>query len=134
MESFKKYWENPKFRMAVVCIVASPLIWFLFTTMFQSRNYVPLAERIEKQQQEDRVDAKGRVQGLFDTGELLELEADEFKEIYNVITKDIQIILSKWKITCEEYLLDTKDSSYRKYLFINGTNKSIVLEFGNYVH
>lgn len=63
-----------------------------------------------------------------------EFRTVEFKEIYEVIAKQIQSLISAWKLTSEQFLLDTKDSSYRKYLFIHGVNKSIVIEFGNYTY
>lgn len=42
-----------------------------------------------------------------------EFRNSEFKEIYDLITEQIQTILSNWKVTSEQYLLDTKDSSFR---------------------
>jgi len=63
-----------------------------------------------------------------------EFRAEEFKEIYYILIKQVQSIISKWKITSEQYLLDTKDGSYKNVLFIHGLESSIVFEFGNFVH
>jgi len=58
----------------------------------------------------------------------------EFKEIYTDLFEKTESVIKNWKIEALQYLLDTKDASYRKYLFLNGENKSMVFEFGNYIH
>ena len=58
----------------------------------------------------------------------------EFEEIYEAIITNIEKLTKTWVASSYEYLIDTKDSSYRKFLLINGSNKGLVFEFGNYIH
>lgn len=39
-----------------------------------------------------------------------------------------------WDIISYEYLVDTKDGSLVRVLFIHSDNKSLILDFGNYIH
>lgn len=58
----------------------------------------------------------------------------EFSEIYQVIYEQIIDLTSIWNFKSNQFLIDTKDGSYRKFLFISEASKSIVFEFGNYMH
>jgi hypothetical protein len=58
----------------------------------------------------------------------------EFSEIYQVIYEQIIDLTSGWNSESTQFLIDTKDGSYRKFLFISETSKSMVFEFGNYIH
>ena len=58
----------------------------------------------------------------------------ELKEICQVIIDKIETLTTKWNIESSEYLIDTKDGSLQKFLFLNDNDKSIVFEFGNYFH
>ncbi|MBJ2126270.1 hypothetical protein [Flavobacterium sp. IB48] len=39
-----------------------------------------------------------------------------------------------WDIISYEYLVDTKDGSLVRVLFMHSDNKSLILDFGNYIH
>ncbi len=39
-----------------------------------------------------------------------------------------------WDIISYEYLIDTNDGSLIRVLFIHSDNKSLILDFGNYIH
>lgn len=78
----KKQWENPKFRLFVIAIISAPILWVIFNSLFKSRDYVPLAERIESKKNENRVDGKGNLVGLFDTEKIEAIDANEFEEVY----------------------------------------------------
>ena len=45
-----------------------------------------------------------------------EFRSLEFKEIYDVIIKQVQLILSKWEITSEQYLLDIEREGFLSLL------------------
>lgn len=82
IDKLKQQWENPKVRLFIITIVALPFLWIAYKGLFQSRNYVPLAERIEAKKNETRVDDKGNLVGLFDTKKLEAIDADRFEETY----------------------------------------------------
>lgn len=58
----------------------------------------------------------------------------EFSELYQVIFEQIIDLTSGWNSESTQFIIDTKDGSYRKFLFISETSKSMVFEFGNYIH
>lgn len=63
-----------------------------------------------------------------------EFRLAEFNEIYEVIYEQIIDLINGWKCETNQFLIDTKDGSYRKFLFIHEKSKSIVFEFANYIH
>lgn len=82
IDKLKQQWENPKVRLFVIVLVALPFLWVAYKSLFQSRNYVPLADRIAAKENENRVDDKGNLVGLFDTNKLETIDADQFEETY----------------------------------------------------
>jgi len=58
----------------------------------------------------------------------------EFKEIYTLVIAKIKETLKDWNYRAEEYLLDTNDGSYRKYVIIKSDTKGMLFEFANCVH
>lgn len=63
-----------------------------------------------------------------------EYRLKEFDEIYDNTLSKVQDITNKWNTECYSYLIDTKDASYKKYVFIHDDSKSLVFEFGNFIH
>jgi hypothetical protein len=68
---------------------------------------------------------------------------DIFKSIYHIdnlsqlvekVKKTIFDLTDSWIVTSYEYLIDTKDGSLVRVLFIHSDNKSLILDFGNYIH
>lgn len=58
----------------------------------------------------------------------------ELREIYQVVYEKIEELISEWNFESSQFVIDSKDGTYRKFLFVSDINKSIVLEFGNYMH
>ncbi|AZJ32220.1 hypothetical protein SAMN05444344_2980 [Tenacibaculum mesophilum] len=58
----------------------------------------------------------------------------EFNEMLQMISNQTNQLVEDWNTESFEYIIDTKDGSYRKFLLINDKSKSILFEFGNYIH
>lgn len=58
----------------------------------------------------------------------------ELCEIFQFIHEQIEELISKWSYQSSQFIIDSKDGSLRKFLFISEKNKSMVFEFGNYFH
>lgn len=58
----------------------------------------------------------------------------EFKEIYTIIITKIEKALKDWNFKAEQYLLDTNDGSYRKYVLVKSDTKGMLFEFANCIH
>jgi len=58
----------------------------------------------------------------------------ELHEIFQLIHDQIEELISKWSYESSQFVIDSKDGSLRKFLFITEKSKSIVFEFGNYFH
>lgn len=60
---------------------------------------------------------------------------DNFNNLVLKIENQIFNLIDEWVISdSKEYLVDTNDGSLRRVLIIKSKNKSIVLDFGNYIH
>jgi len=59
---------------------------------------------------------------------------DNLTKLLERIKYCISDLIGDWAPVCYEYTLDTRDGSLRRTLFIHGKNKSMILEFGNYIH
>lgn len=68
---------------------------------------------------------------------------DIFKSNYHVenlnqlvekVKRNIFDLTDLWNVTSHEYLVDTNDGSLVRVLFIHSDNKSLILDFGNYIH
>jgi hypothetical protein len=68
--------------------------------------------------------------GIFST----QFRNAEFNEMLGLIPYQTKQLIVNWNPESFEYLIDSKDQSLRKFLSINGSSKSILFEFGNYIH
>lgn len=68
---------------------------------------------------------------------------DIFKSNYHIdiliqlvekVKRSIFDLTDLWTVTSYEYLIETKDGSLVRVLFIHSDNKSLILDFGNYIH
>ncbi|KUJ59691.1 hypothetical protein AR687_21750 [Flavobacteriaceae bacterium CRH] len=68
---------------------------------------------------------------------------DVFKSNYHIenlsqlvekVKRNIFDLTDLWIVTSYEYLIDTNDGSLVRVLFIHSDNKSLILDFGNYIH
>lgn len=54
-----------------------------------------------------------------------------------ILSRTEQVILdftNEWSKESKEYLIDTSDGSYQRLLVVHDENKSMIIEFGNYIH
>ncbi len=58
----------------------------------------------------------------------------EFNEMLQTISNQTKELIQDWNTESFEYIIDSKDGSYRKFLLISDKSKSILFEFGNYIH
>ncbi|WP_428231608.1 hypothetical protein [Flavobacterium sp.] len=59
---------------------------------------------------------------------------DILNQLVEKVKSNIFELTDLWIVTSYEYLIDTKDGSLVRVLFIHSDNKSLILDFGNYIH
>jgi hypothetical protein len=59
---------------------------------------------------------------------------DNLNQLVEKVKRSIFDLIDLWILTSYEYLIDTKDGSLVRVLFIHSDNKSLILDFGNYIH
>lgn len=59
---------------------------------------------------------------------------DNLNQLVEKVKRNIFDLTDLWIVTSYEYLIDTKDGSLVRVLFIHSDNKSLILDFGNYIH
>ena len=57
-----------------------------------------------------------------------------FRELVLKVENKIFEITKNWEYEANEYLIDSRDGSLRRVVIIKSANKSITLDFGNYIH
>jgi len=66
------------------------------------------------------------------------LKADFNRENFKKIIQKVQQLIldytKEWTKESKEYLIDTSDGSYQRLLVVHDDNKSMIIEFGNYIH
>lgn len=59
---------------------------------------------------------------------------DNLNQLVETVKRNIFDLIDLWDIISYEYLIDTNDGSLVRVLFIHSDNKSLILDFGNYIH
>lgn len=59
---------------------------------------------------------------------------DNLNQLVEKVKRTIFDLTDSWTVTSYEYLIDTNDGSLVRVLFIHSGNKSLILDFGNYIH
>ncbi|QZK91650.1 hypothetical protein K5V07_14535 [Flavobacterium sp. CHNK8] len=59
---------------------------------------------------------------------------DNFKTLVSKVENQVLELIKTWDLKTSEYLIDSKDGSLRRVLIIKSEDKSIILDFGNYIH
>lgn len=59
---------------------------------------------------------------------------ENLSQLVEKVKKSIFDVIDLWNVTSYEYLIDTEDGSLVRVLFIHSDNKSLILDFGNYIH
>jgi len=59
---------------------------------------------------------------------------DNLSQLVDKVKKSIFDVIDFWIVTSYEYLIDTQDGSLVRVLFIHSDNKSLIFDFGNYIH
>ncbi len=59
---------------------------------------------------------------------------DNLNQLVEKVKTQIFDLTDLWDIISYEYLIDTNDGSLIRVLFIHSDNKSLILDFGNYIH
>lgn len=59
---------------------------------------------------------------------------DNLTKLVEKVKRNIFDLTDLWIVTSYEYLIDTNDGSLVRVLFIHSDNKSLILDFGNYIH
>lgn len=59
---------------------------------------------------------------------------DNLNQLVETVKRNIFDVIDLWDIISYEYLIDTNDGSLVRVLFIHSGNKSLILDFGNYIH
>lgn len=59
---------------------------------------------------------------------------EKLSQLVEKVKKSIFDVTELWDATSYEYLIDSEDGSLVRVLFIHSDNKSLILDFGNYIH
>ncbi|MFD1604180.1 hypothetical protein ACFSJW_08255 [Flavobacterium artemisiae] len=59
---------------------------------------------------------------------------ENLSQLVEKVKKSIFDVTDLWDVTSYEYLIDSGDGSLVRVLFIHSDNKSLILDFGNYIH
>jgi hypothetical protein len=58
----------------------------------------------------------------------------EFQEMLETVLIKAQLLIKNWDSRTFEYTIDSKDGSYRKFLLINESSKSVLFQLSNFIH
>jgi len=59
---------------------------------------------------------------------------DNFLKLLSHVETLIINFTNNWTRETKEYLIDTSDGSYQRLLLVHDESKSMIIEFGNYIH
>jgi hypothetical protein len=71
-----------------------------------------------------------KVPSLFES----KFHLENFNKLVNKVKNQLNDFIETWDYKANEYVIDTNDGSLRRIIILQGDNRTIVIDFGNFIH